>query len=245
MLRAVTFDFWQTLVTERRGHMRELQIDRWLARLEEHGQPRTREELEAAFAAGWQAFEDRWRENRGAWTAAHAVDLAADRLGVSLANGLRDALIDGYRVVGETADLDPAPGVDACLRLLHDAGVPLGIVCDVGLTAAPTLRARLEGFGLLGYFDAWAFSDETGWYKPAPEAFRPALEGLGVEPADAAHVGDNARTDIAGAKGLGMVAVQYIGLSGGGEFGEDHAVSPEADHVLEDLTKLPEILGLG
>jgi putative hydrolase of the HAD superfamily len=179
------------------------------------------------------------------WDAAHAVDFVGEQLGITFADGLREDLIDGYRIVGETADLDPAPGVEACLRDLRDAGMRLGIVCDVGLTAAPTLRDRLQGFGLLGYFDAWAFSDETGWYKPAEGAFRPALEGLGAAPEEAAHVGDNARTDIAGARALGMVAVQYTGLSGGHASGEDHAVSPEADHVVDDLATLPAVLGVG
>jgi putative hydrolase of the HAD superfamily len=70
----------------------------------------------------------------------------------------------------------------------------------------------LAGFGLLDAFDAWSVSDETGWFKPAEQAFRPALEGLGVTAEEAAHVGDNERTDIAGANALGMVSIQYTGL---------------------------------
>src|SRR4029434_2234803 len=83
----------------------------------------------------------------------------------------------------------------------------------VGLTPSPTLRDRLTGFGLLRWFDGWSFSDETGWFKPAPAAFLPALEALDVsDPTAAAHVGDNRRTDVAGALALGMTAVRYTGL---------------------------------
>ena len=121
----------------------------------------------------------------------------------------------------------------------------LGIVCDVGLTDSATLRRRLEGFGLLGFFDAWSFSDETGWFKPAAEAFEPALAGLGVDPADAAHVGDNERADVAGAKALGMVAVQYTGLAGMGAWLPEQQSGSLADHVVEDLTTLPAVLGFG
>ncbi len=244
MIRAVTFDFWQTLVAERRGHMREMQIARWLQRLDEAGQPREQADLDQAFAANWQVFEDRWRANAGPWGAAEAVDLVGERLGLAFTDGLRGTLIDGFRVVGETADLAAAPGVHACLSRLRDAGLRIGIVCDVGLTASPTLRHRLEMFGLLDSFDAWAFSDETGWFKPAAEAFAPALAGLGVAPAEAAHVGDNARTDVAGAKALGMLAVQYTGLTGAAAWTPDQAPSPEADHVVDDLAALPGILGL-
>ena len=71
-------------------------------------------------------------------------------------------------------------------------------------------RAGTAGIGCVF---AGSASTLTGRFKPAPEAFRHALDGLGVDPSDAAHVGDNARTDVAGAKALGMVAVQYVGLA--------------------------------
>ena len=74
---------------------------------------------------------------------------------------------------------------------------------------------RLDGFGLLRYFDAWAFSDETGWFKPAPEAFRPALEGLGVaDPSRAAHVGDNRAPTSAGRSALGHDGGPLHGVRG-------------------------------
>ena len=42
----------------------------------------------------------------------------------------------------------------------------------------------------------------------------PALERLEVaDPSRAAHVGDNRRTDVSGALGLGMTAVRYTGIA--------------------------------
>jgi putative hydrolase of the HAD superfamily len=243
-LRAVTFDFWQTLVSERRGEMRELQIARWERVLKEVEQPRTTEELEAAFGENWQIFERRWRENTGPYGYVEAVGFVADQLGLRLDADLRAELEQGFLEVGETAPLFPAPGVEACLASLRDAGLGLGIVCDVGLTPSTVLRRRLETFGLLRYFDAWAFSDETGWFKPAEAAFQPVLGALAVEPADAAHVGDNERTDVAGAKALGMVAVQFTGLYDVAAWLPEQAPGTMADHVISDLTELPSVLGL-
>ncbi|HLB39608.1 MAG TPA: HAD family hydrolase [Actinomycetota bacterium] len=241
--RAVTFDYWQTLVSERRGDMRAMQIDRWVASLADAGQPRAEAELADAFAANWAIFEERWRANAGPWGAGEAVGFVSERLHVTLVDGLRERLIENFRVVGETAELHPAPGVHDCLRALKASGCALGIVCDVGLTGSPTLRARLQGFGLLDFFDAWAFSDETGWFKPAAEAFAPALDGLGVPPAEAAHVGDNERTDVTGAKGLGMVAVQYTGLASLAAWLPEQRPGTLADYVVEDLATLPAVLG--
>jgi putative hydrolase of the HAD superfamily len=243
-LRAVTFDYWQTLVSERRGEMRDLQIARWEQLLADAGQPRSAAQLAEAFATNWQIFEARWRTNSGPYGAAQTVAFVGELLGIELVDGLRAALEDGFRVVGETAPLLPAPGVEGCLASLRDAGIRLGIVCDVGLTASPVLRGRLEGFGLLRYFDAWSFSDETGWFKPAAEAFAPALDGLGVSPAEAAHIGDNERTDVAGAKALGMTAIQYTGLHDLAAWLPEQAPGALADHVIADLSELPAVLGL-
>ncbi len=93
---------------------------------------------------------------------------------------------------------------------------------------------------MLDRFAAWAFSDETGWFKPAPEAFEPALRALGVtDPTRVAHVGDNRRTDVAGALALGMTAVRYTGFRD-----DPPEAGPEATLVLNDHRELPALLGL-
>lgn len=245
MIEAVTFDYWQTLVAERLGDMRTAQIDRFAATLDEAGQSRDRDVLAAAFTANWTRFERHWEENLGQYSPTDTVDFLLGHLDLDGSSGLRERLIDGFRLVGESVPLRLAPGIEACLSTLASADVRLGIVCDVGLTSSPTLRERLDGFGLLRYFGAWAFSDETGWFKPAAAAFEPALAGLGVQdPTKVAHVGDNRRTDVAGALALGMVAVRYTGLG----HDESHApagdVGPEAPHVIADHRELPGILNL-
>ena len=111
----------------------------------------------------------------------------------------------------------------------------IGIVCDVGMTPAPALREHLDRHDLLGRFTHWSFSDEVGVYKPDPAIFRHALDGLGgVAPERAAHVGDLRRTDVAGARAMGMTAVRYTGV-----FDDDSADMPEGDHVVADHARLP------
>jgi putative hydrolase of the HAD superfamily len=241
-IRAVTFDYWQTLVSERRGDMRAMQIDRWVATLTEAGQRRSAEAIAAAFAENWSVFEDRWRTNGGPYGAEESVGFVAGHLALDLDQELRRRLLQNFRIVGETAPLQMAPGLERCLAALRAAGVRLGIVCDVGLTDSQILRRRLAWFGVLDAFDAFAFSDETGWFKPAAGAFEPALAGLGVTPDETAHVGDNERTDIAGAKAMGMVAVQYTGLASIGAWLPEQEPGSLADHVLDDLAVLPAVL---
>jgi putative hydrolase of the HAD superfamily len=154
---------------------------------------------------------------------------------------VRAELLASFAEVGRTAPLRLAPGAEECLRGLKAADVRIGIVCDVGMTASPTLRERLNMFGVLRYFDHWSFSDEVGCFKPWPAVFEHALAGLGVDdPSSAAHVGDSRRTDVAGAQAMGMTAVRYTHFLDASADDE-----PEADHVLDDHAKLASALGIG
>ena len=117
----------------------------------------------------------------------------------------------------------------------------LGIICDVGMTPSTALIANLEREGILELFDHWSFSDEVGHYKPAPEIFEHALAGLGgIEPSASAHVGDLRRTDVAGARAMGMTAVRYTGV-----FDDDSQPEPEGHHVVDHHAALTEVLPIG
>lgn len=238
-VRGVTFDYWDTLVgVDPRQRIRDAQIASFAAVLEEDGQPRPGHALIEAFEANWQAFEVAWSRNVGQYTPGDATDFIAAHLGVHVSDGLRGRLVDSFRRTGERVALLPAPGVHECLEALSARGVKLGIVCDVGLIESRTLRARLHDLDLLRFFDGWSFSDETNIFKPRAEAFKVALEEMGVAPGEAAHIGDNAGTDVAGAKALGMRAYRFTGLMdrGGG--------SVEPDAVVADLRDLPGLLDL-
>jgi FMN phosphatase YigB (HAD superfamily) len=200
--------------------------------------------LEAGYDAAWLGWNDAWRANHRQLSgvdAAHSMCDAVERaFAGSAAAGVRDLLLDAFAGQGEGADLMLVDGVADTLAALSERGIRLGIICDVGFTPSPVLLRHLERHGLLEYFDHWSFSDEVGWYKPAPEIFRHALAGLGgIAPGRAAHVGDIRRTDVAGALGMGMVAVRYSGVSD--DQTEDQ---PEATHVVADHRRLPAVLGV-
>jgi putative hydrolase of the HAD superfamily len=238
MIRAVTFDFWDTMLSEARGEIARQRVDHWLELLGSQGTLVDRASLDEAFAEAWAELERRWVGNLGQFTPVDATAWICERLGIS-PDGIRDDLIDSFGLAGSEADLRTAPGLGEVLEALATAGLRLGIVCDVGFTPSATLRARLERLGLLGRFDSWSFSDETGWFKPAPGAFEPALSALGVDPREAAHVGDTPRTDVAGARALGMVTVRYTGFADRRANGE-----ADADFLAGSLAEIPELLGI-
>jgi HAD superfamily hydrolase (TIGR01549 family) len=227
-----------------RGHLRGLRIDAWVALLDEAGVPIDRPPLEAAMDLAWEIFSDHWESGvqfLGPDAARVAIAHLEDRLGRSIADDLRAQLLDAFDEAAMGAELHLTDGIGPTLRRLKDAGLRLGIICDVGFTASTHLRRFLDERGLLTLFDHWSFSDEVGAFKPSPFIFRHALDGLGgVAPEQAAHVGDIRRTDVAGAKGMGMFAVRYSGVSD-----DQTADQPEGDAVIADHAALPSVLGLG
>ena len=239
-IEAVTFDFWNTLVYEERGHLRGRRIDAWIGILEDAGFACERQHLDAVYDSSWERYVASWTANQQ-FQAVQAAEHAMEQLGFDLPPDIRDALTDAFGQAGEEAQLHLTEGIEECLHSLKDAGVRLGIICDVGFTASAILREHLIRQGVLPLFDHWSFSDDVGAYKPSPVIFEDALEGLGgVAPERVAHVGDLRRTDVAGAQAMGMMAVRYTGV-----FDDDSADQPEADHVVASHVELPAVLGFG
>jgi FMN phosphatase YigB (HAD superfamily) len=79
----------------------------------------------------------------------------------------------------------------------------------------------------------------VGHYKPGREPFEHVLAALGVDdPTTAVHTGDNRRTDVAGARGMGMTSVRYTGVF------DDQTEYPEADLVVSSHIEMLDRLGL-
>jgi putative hydrolase of the HAD superfamily len=239
-LEAITFDYWNTIVredAERPG--RVIRIEAWLGLLEEEGVAITREQLEELFEAAGRRFDARWVANDHL-TGEESAHLILDDFGRPLTDELRHRMVDAFVGAHQHTELTLTDNVAGALRDLGAAGVRLGIVCDVGITPSTALRDVLQREGILELFDHWSFSDEVGVYKPDPVIFRHALDGLGVrDPSRAAHVGDLRRTDVAGARAMGMTTVRYSGV-----YDDDAADLPEADHVVADHAQLFAALGL-
>ncbi|MDP9070809.1 MAG: HAD family hydrolase [Actinomycetota bacterium] len=238
-IEAVTFDFWNTLVYELRGHLRSRRMEAWSGLLEEAGFAMERLQLEAVYDGAWEAYVASWKANEQ-FRAAEAAEHIIENLGFEVPADVREALVAAFAQASEKAELHLADGVPECLRRLKDAGVRLGIICDVGFTPSTALRDHLIRHGVLPLFDHWSFSDEVGAYKPSAVIFQHALDGLGSPvPQRVAHVGDIRRTDVAGARAMGMVSVRYTGISD-----DESQPEPEADHVIAHHEELPAVLGI-
>jgi len=244
-MKAVTFDFWNTLVRAGDSGPHQLRVSTWQRALADAGLERTDDQVRDAVRRSQVLFEEHWRRN-DVYSAAMAVADAATHLEAVISPTFVAELIQVVTDPDPAHDPGLAPNVGEALGGLRDRGIAIGIICDVGLTPSVTLRRYLAKHGILECFSHWSFSDEVGTFKPDPIIFDHALSGLGgISPSDAVHVGDLRRTDIGGAQAKGIFAVRYTGLfddPGSAAEGTDNV---EADAVVADHANLLEALGLG
>lgn len=240
---AVTFDYWNTLARPDDSRFREHRLTGLHLAIVDKGGEATLDQVEDASSGLFDLFNRAWEENRQ-FTSVHAVEEVLSRLGMDLSDAERHEVAEAFAHAIE----DPpqlAPNVIETLDELRGEGLRIGIICDVGMTPSVVLRKYLDRYGVLDRFDHWSFSDDVGVYKPHPEIFKHAIDGLGVDdPSRVAHVGDLRRTDVAGANAFGMTSVRYRALNDDEPDGSEVGRDVEAHHVIDDHADLVPVLGL-
>jgi FMN phosphatase YigB (HAD superfamily) len=194
------------------------------------------DEAASLLKEAWSKHEEAWKQvaafgpGRMAAYCLEAKGISDDASLEQLTREFEEATIE-YGV-------DPVEGAIATLEALERAGIGRGLVCDTGMTPGRVVRQLLDQAGLLGHLEVLCFSDEVGEPKPGTQIFAKALDGLGVRPPEAIHIGDLRRTDIAGALDMGMHAARFRGVH------DDQSDAPEAKIVLDRHLDLLDVLGL-
>ncbi|NQW23587.1 MAG: HAD family hydrolase [SAR202 cluster bacterium] len=100
---------------------------------------------------------------------------------------------------------DFIPFIDTvpALEQLHEAGYKLGVITNL----RRDMDELFQRLGLASHLDFKVSSEEAGIEKPHPDIFRAALKKIGAAPEEVVHVGDQVRSDVMGAKDVGMHAV--------------------------------------
>lgn len=213
-IRLVTFDLYDTLI--------ELRPRRWerlanaLARL---GSAADLATLRAADRIaedyyteenGRLPIRDRPRAEREAFRFRY-MTIWLDAAGLPADPATVRAAREGYLAEFETPAVQDGPAggyhvfddVLPALAKLRQAGVKRAVIsnADADVTALCTHLVFAHEL------NAIVTSALVGWEKPDVRTFRAALDPLGVAPAEALHVGDQPRSDVAGARATRMRAV--------------------------------------
>lgn len=146
-----------------------------------------------------------------------SLEMLADRQGVTLTDGDRQALRDGME------HLPPHPEVRAGLARLQAAGLRLSALTNSTRSVA---EAQLGNAGLSEFFEQILSADEVRRLKPAPEPYRMAAQRLGVEISEIRLIAAHA-WDVAGALRAGCAAA-FVARPG---------------MVLDPLVEKPDVVG--
>ena len=241
MIRAITFDLWDTVIHDdsdepkraAAGLPSKREARRALVRdaLAAHSAVPA-EIVDAAYDVADTAFNKVWHDQHVTWS-------VADRLSVllgGLGRTLPEAVIADVTARIEEMELeimpDPVPGIGDALASIASR-YPLAVVSDAIHSPGRCLREWLERHRLLHHFGAFAFSDEVGHSKPHPDMFARAASGLGVDVSEMLHIGDREHNDVRGPHALGMKAILFTATR------DRDRTGSTADAVCERAADLP------
>jgi putative hydrolase of the HAD superfamily len=230
----VTFDCWGTLIFDRPDPDGTSALDlrvAAVARICELDDEKAR----ALLSDAWTRHFEAW-QSLSSFGSPGMARYCLDAVGLDGA-ARHTELTAAFEEASDANGVEAVEGAREAVEEMRRAGRATALVCDTGFSPGRVVRRILADKGFAELLDVLAFSDEVGVPKPDARMFRHALDGIGVDPGGAVHVGDLRRTDVAGARSLGMGTVRFTGVY------DDDSEHPEADVVIRRMSELPSALG--
>lgn len=235
MLRAITFDFWDTLYKIPRNEgVFKRRVAMFQEALRDMGYSADTDSIREAFYDSWQ-YANHYQIECG-------LDLTPrGQLEYVLRQLKLDLRIDEWKKAYEAytsirREYPPRLN-DGVLETIPElAGrYKLAVICNTGISPGVILRDIMRADGIFDYFTVTVFSDEVRWAKPNVKIFDYTLQHLGVLNNEAAHVGDNSNTDMVGAKAAGMTAVWLAPEA------DDTEITADCDYRIRSLAELLQL----
>jgi putative hydrolase of the HAD superfamily len=238
MLRALTFDYWDTLyeggALPERIALRRTAVG---ALLGAYGRAMPDEQLRALYEESGHVAERWWSEEQRGYTTDERLRWILERAAVKPRESCEHVVAAADAVDNALLMLPPAmfTGAWQMLRTLRRS-FTLAVISDTGFASGRAQDRLLEKDAAREFFAATIYSMDVGHAKPKPEIFAAAVHRLGVPPHEIMHVGDNERTDVRGALAAGLRAVRLDVARTGGP--------SEAEFVARSYEELTEyVLG--
>ena len=234
MLRALTFDYWDTLyeggAVPGRIALRRTAVG---ALLGAYGRALPDDQLRALYEESGREAERWWSEEQRGYRTDERLRWILDRAAVKPRERCEHLATAVDAVDNALLMLPPAmlAGAWQMLRTLARL-FTLGVISDTGFASGRAQDRLLEKDAARGFFAATIYSMDVGHAKPRPEIFAAAVDRLGVAPGEILHVGDNERTDVRGALAAGFRAVRLDVVRSGGP--------SEAEFVARSYEELTE-----
>jgi putative hydrolase of the HAD superfamily len=210
MVRALTFDYWDTLYdggrTPERVALRRTAVG---ALLGAYGRALPEEQLNALYEDSNREAERWWSEEHRGYQTGDRLRWILERAAITPRDGCTHVAAAADAVDNALLMLPPAmlAGAWQTLRTLSRR-FKLAVISDTGFASGRAQDRLLEKDAARSFFAATIYSMDIGHAKPRPEIFAAASEALGIPPAEIIHIGDIERTDVKGALAAGFRAVR-------------------------------------
>jgi len=251
MLKAISFDLWETLITDKPENLRRqerLRLTRIEAILGEDvsacPERSRRDRIERAYRSVWHRCQELYWSRDHDISCRRQIEHFLEDLGLDPASFDEPVLAEIEHAYANAAieELpEPVDGAGETLAELKSRGFGIGLISNTGRTPGYALRQILAELGLAESIDVMVFSNEHGRCKPQTSIFEELRRGLGVAYEEMAFVGDNLYVDVHGAQRCGMRGIHFDPPARGS------AIAPVVEHGLEivpdsTVTSLRELL---
>src|SRR5256885_2443662 len=200
-LQAVIFDWGGTLSDFIAVEMEDM----WRAAAR-HLAPDREDEVTALLVAVEQRSWDRVAVDQSSTALARLLAEASAELGLDVVDAVLEEAAT-HHLDSWTPHIRHDPDAGPVLRALRERGLRIGLLSNTHWPRA-FHEHFLERDGLADMIDARLYTSEMVRTKPHPDAFRAALDAVGVRhPERAVFVGDRPYDDVFGAKSAGLRAV--------------------------------------
>ncbi len=238
-IKAISFDFWNTLFAETPGSFKLYQETRrslLKESLTERGGTFSEEQIKQAALLEAESHHLIWTKEHRTLTARERLRRILDTLNASLPEDTITRLVNDYE---EGIYERPPILVDGARQVIEQLSsrYRLGIISDTGFSPGRVLRELMRNAGILDAFDSLVFSDEAGRSKPHAEVFAKTSHALNAHPTELVHIGDLEHTDVIGAKNATYFAIRFIGVT---PMKDDEKTI--ADVVTTDFSEIPQII---
>jgi putative hydrolase of the HAD superfamily len=234
MIKAVTFDCWDTLILD--DARRDKKMSNYLEFVcQENGISLADKNIADVYAEENKLREEYVVAHHKTKNAMQRTETLLELLDIQLP--LSEVVRIAYYFDRVALEIRPprVPRVDEILKMLSQK-YELAVICNGGYHSGDTVRQILDAHNLLAYFAWLSFSDEMDVAKPDALIFEHTVKQLGCKIEEAVHIGDSEYTDIVGAKNAGMKAILFTGIN------QRYKNDTTADFVIDSYSDLLDIL---
>ena len=211
MIKLISLDLWDTLITD--GHSMERERDEKRAefilkvlKLNSH----YKTEIMNFFAELVASFKCPTEKNEWAILPETQIEYLFNLLGVKPTEEQFQIILKEY--TEEALDKPPRFMENDIKETLvkFKENYKLALISNTGRTPGRVLRILLKEAGILDFFDVLTFSDEVHLRKPNAQIFLLTCERAGVKCKEAVHIGDSITIDVLGARDAGLRPIQIL-----------------------------------